>query len=830
MSQSKIGRLLISFIVIGGAVSVGVAQQVQSVKSSQTIQCGERVCQLRLLTAEAVVNNKLARSLAIVLTPNDDSESRVFGIYWIGATSPLPTHRDDTTGNLGNSLINYGDGKVNGEPVVKAFFSEANCASDDPQVIGVQTVTATQGLLDNSRVSVITLSDVATQLNNLGVNVDAAQVEDSSPGNLEFFKNIEKNIGFSKAIRNYVSSLLAAEGRIDQVGNTPSLADEAESLRAKNTDLENKVRKLETEKASFLGTTPIWLSMVMLVLSLGGITFLGLVVDHVIQGRSKKQSWLTKWLLARTDSEASSKLDQKLEKELKELRELASGDGDGSNGASVATEIAPAIQNITDTLQNLTTDVGAIKKNVEGFHGKLDVRMKTNQALQNIWHRLYTSDYTVEQTDQLVKDVCLVIELHNWLRSQCVSGDASISQGAERVRDVATKLKFIRRIHFADFLGEQTLLTDIAESINIRLADDARRLKELSTIENAVRKYTGKDTDTTEVVTKLIEEHIRVQQKLEQYEYPRDLNRAIDAVFNVHQKVTDELRRALPNQEGKMGELVTSLVAEYLKAKPEAERAQGLEVEKSNLRNKLDQAQAELEAGKQLADEIALEFNLNPDRLKGNAQAIAATLKRLKEERESSVYLQLRLGLSSALIAFEKTANTTGSAEQNEVLEALNLQKVKDGIRTLLTQMEECTGEQLWHRALSEGFSEKWLHYLIRADLLLRTYYADRKEFAWLSKVVSFACSAILAALYEFQVEVVEVELLGERPKEIDTESVYSGIRNLQAVRDKVRGKLMNGQTQELVVDVTSFPYFVKGIQENRGRAALANPSAWVQH
>jgi len=155
---------------------------------------------------------------------------------------------------------------------------------------------------------------------------------------------------------------------------------------------------------------------------------------------------------------------------------------------------------------------------------------------------------------------------------------------------------------------------------------------------------------------------------------------------------------------------------------------------------------------------------------------------------------------------------------------------VKDGIRNLLTQMEECTGEQLWHQALSEGFSEKWLHYLIRADLLLRTYYADQKEFRWLSKVVSFACSAILAALHEFQVEVVEVSLLGERPKEMDTESVYSGVRNLQAVRDKVRGKLMNGQTQELVVDVTSFPYFVKGIQENRGRAALANPSAWVQH
>jgi hypothetical protein len=144
--------------------------------------------------------------------------------------------------------------------------------------------------------------------------------------------------------------------------------------------------------------------------------------------------------------------------------------------------------------------------------------------------------------------------------------------------------------------------------------------------------------------------------------------------------------------------------------------------------------------------------------------------------------------------------------------------------------MEECTGEQLWHKGLSEGFSQKWLHYLIRADLLLRTYYADQREFGSLRRAISLACSTILTALHEFQVEVVEVGLLGERPKEMDIEAIHSEIRKLPAVRDKVRWKLTDTHTQELVVDVTSFPYFVKGVRENRGRAALANPSAWVQH
>ena len=812
MSRSKIGRLLISFIVIVVAVHVGVAQQVQSVKSSQPIQCGGKTYQLRLMAADAVVKNISAKSLAIVLTPNDRSESKVFGVYWTEAWNSLPTHRDNTNGK---GVLSYGDGtiKSTGRGVVESFFSDAGCSTDDPQVIQIQRELAAFGSL--------TLRDLAPIL---GLNAD--EVKDSTADN---FTNFPDHIEFAAAIHKYVPKLLAAESQTGDPGGNDRSGDEGERLRKENAELKTRLTNLEAGKGSSLSNAPWWLLIVfafMVVLSLGGITLLGLALYHWIQLKSKKQSRLAVWLLG--DSGASRTQAEILEKRLKELQNPASGDG--SNGTPpVATELAPDIKNIKDTLQGLTSDVGTIKKNVEGFNSKLDVRLKANQALQNIWHRLYTSEYTSEKTDKLVLEVGLVIELYNWLRPHCVSADASTSQVRDQLEQVVNELDSIRRRHFAN-LGERALLPEIAGSINIRLADDARQLEELKIIKNEVRKYTGKDTDASGVVTKLIAEHIEVQRKLEKYEYPRDLNQAIDAVFNVHQKVIDDVKRALPNQEGRMGELVTSLADEYLKAKPEAERAQGLEIEKSNLLTKLDQAQAELEAGKQLAAEIALEFNLNPDRLKGNEQAIAATLNRLRKERESSVYLQLRLGLSSALIAFEKTANTTDSEERNEILEALNLHKVKDGIRNLLTQMEECTGEQLWHQALSEGFSEKWLHYLIRADLLLRTYYADQKEFRWLSKVVSFACSAILAALHEFQVEVVEVSLLGERPKEMDTESVYSGVRNLQAVRDKVRGKLMNGQTQELVVDVTSFPYFVKGIQENRGRAALANPSAWVQH
>src|SRR5215213_1268287 len=843
MSQSHVGdadtplikgmlrKLLVSSMVICSALTMALAQQAQSVKSSQPVKCGEKQFQLRLLMAEALIKDKNAKSLAIVLTPDDASASKVFGVYWIGAKTPLPTHRDDTSGELGDKLFSYGNGKVNKASVVESFFSNAKCSSTDPQVIGIQNVISTQGLLDSSRVTSITLRDVATELSNQGVSVKAEQVEDSTAGSLEFFKNLSDDIGFAEAIRRYLTNLLAAGGRIDDSAGTKlSKDDENELLRAKNIDLENKVKQLETEKSTFFGATPTWLLTVlpiMLVLSLGGITFFGLVLYHFIQRKSQKQSRLAKLLAPQADSEAASaQAVGRVQKELNEFQPHASLSGDGL----ASQEIAPAIKTMKGTLQNLSTDIVEMKRSVDSFNSKLEVRTKVSSALQNLWHRLYPTEYSPDQVDKLVKDVGEVIELHNWLRQRCVESNAPISQTLNHVQYAYGRLDAIRKAYFVNQLRESAFLGEILEKVQTRLARDAEELNEFKVIERAVREYNGKQGHISETVMKLIAEHKGVQSKLEKHDYPADLTKAVDAVVNDYQGVIDQVKRALPNLTGKIRELVTSLAGEYLKVEPEARRAQGLEADKATLQGQLAQAHGELEAGKQLVDEIALEFNFKLDRLKDDEQAITTTLKRLKGERESSVYLQLRLGLSSALIALEKTANANGSEECNDVVQALHLDKVKSGIQNLLGQMEECTGEQLWHKGLSEGFSQKWLHYLIRADLLLRTYYADQREFGFLRQAVSLSCSTILAALYEFQVEVVEVALLGERPKEMDTEAVYPGIRNLPAVRDKVRWKITNAHTQELVVDVTSFPYFVKGVQENRGRAALANPSAWVQH
>jgi hypothetical protein len=188
------------------------------------------------------------------------------------------------------------------------------------------------------------------------------------------------------------------------------------------------------------------------------------------------------------------------------------------------------------------------------------------------------------------------------------------------------------------------------------------------------------------------------------------------------------------------------------------------------------------------------------------------------------------MGLSSALLAMEKAIGTNGAGQDSDLVDALFLNKIKPALRNVLARMEECSGDQLWTNVLYEGFNQQWLHYLIRADLLLRTYYSTCAELSLLRKAVSLACNSILAALYDYHVEIREVELFEKLPPNMDTEPVYPGLRNLPAVMKKVGLMVQNIKAGEVVVDVTSFPVFVNGVQENRGRAAIANPSAWLQH
>lgn len=788
------------------ATSTVPAQQVETIKSTQPITCDSKSYELRLITAEARINEIAARALGIVLSPQDGSESKVFGIYWLNASQPIPTHRDNTNGTLGSKLIAYDRGTVGKDvPVVNSFFAGAGCLPTNSQVTGIQRVIETQSLLDTLGSAPITLKVIVEKLNNQGVNsLNADQIQTAGAGSLEAFKNLKTEVAFARAVRQFRSGLLGTAGRNNgTVGGKPTLEEENRTLQQTIDRLKNQVQQLETKKPSYL-TSPLWLIVVFPItalLSLGGIALLGLASYHVIRKRNSNGNNVTLPPLVSgdppplspgIDSEQKSSETEKVE----ELPVV---------NATPPVETTPPVEGFSEILKPLASNVDELKKSVDS----IDARLKEHALIQSLLEHVYTNEDIAGQREKLVSDV-----------------QASMDQ-----------LDEISKTHFSTQLNGKAPLSEIIQNVKTRLDNDSASVTEFSSIQESVREYLGNDSKISEAVSKLIEEQSKAQEKLQPYHPEKTFSEVIEAVVSNYEEVTRQVRGALPNQnptdteptdkEKEIKDLVTSLAGEYLRVKPNADRAQELETEKGELKELLESANSEVEAGKQLVDEISAQLNFNSEHLGNADHPVTTILDRLKEERASSVHLQLRTGLSSALIALDKAIKA--SEEDKEVVDALYLDKIQHGIQVLLTTMEDCSGEQLWHQALSEGFRENWLHNLIRAELLLRTYYADRRKFNFLRTAVSLACSSILIALHELQVEVVEVRLLEERPREMEVESVYDGIRNLPTVRESVRAKLSNTETKEMVVDVISFPYFVKGVQENRGCAAIANPSAWVQ-
>lgn len=863
------------------AATTIVSQQAETIKIDQPITCDAKEYQVRLVSASALVGTRNASTLAIVLTPADASESKVFGVYWTDPTSPLPTYRDNTDGTLANKLLPYGKGvSKSQEPIVDDFFSTLKCSASDSQVSGIQKIMATQNLLDTLKASPITLQNIVEQLRNYGVAVSPEQIQQASTGNLDLFRDLSDETAFAKAIRQQVSNLFAAEGRSDQVSHKPTTQEEIAKLVAKNKDLEDKVKKADEENSGFFGAAPGWLVVAfpfMSVLSLVGLALSGLAVhsfvrerksagfggvnaalsrlksqneqplslDQIItSARERKQSIENKYgspdknqkgkgrdaSRNRADEWAQAYIDlqgqlEGLPKNVSSRDSFAPPHSTSSPNKSISTTDPEIILKLSE----IATGFNDLKRNVEQVEVNIEQRFEGARALHEIWNRLYSRAYPRQLPENFTRDVGDVIQLYKSLSEHCGKRAESFGDTISAVRHVITELHSIREGYLANSLDENARLEQIVGRIKVKMDQDADSVRELNAIRQLLSTYLGRDVKAKDSVSRLIDEQSTAQQKLQKYHRAADFPRTVDAVVSSYESILRDTDHLLPEQTSSIPDRVGSLAREYRNLKPKADRADELEATSKSLQTQLDVANSELLAGKTLVDEIALELNFKNDSI-NHPGRITTTLNRLRDERTSSPYLQLRMGLSSAMMALEKASSANGSAEHGELMDALFLNNVKKGLNELLSRMEECSGAQLWTDVLYEGFNQQWLHYLLRADLLLRTYYSSRNEFSLLRNAVSLASTSILAALHDFQVEIVEVGLFEELPANMETQPVYPGLRNLPAVMEKVGLMVQNIKAVEVVVDVTSFPVFVKGVQKNRGRAAIANPSAWLQH
>lgn len=940
--------LCLSLWLLCAAAPAAYAQEAQIVESAKPVKCNQKDYKLGLVRVEAFVNSYNAKTLGVVLTPEEGEDGRAFFLYWLDEKSESPSSREDTNGKLGSVPVSYGDGRIGKVPVLKSFLSaEAGCQMDEPQLARLL------GLLDGIKAAPDDLRAAAGVLAGPNGGDAVGQIKSFSSNELSTFHKLNNDPAFYQATRQFMSSLWNTEWKAQDPNRLRALWNaERKALLDVILELGKHSKILEENNASLLGGTSLWLWLVFLItlpLTLMGAVFAGRKAhyhllklrgavgsddgrtleasadakvaqimgilaainggartrhvsinekhsrlsganggsppsaedrDDLLQGimaklklkiSSRDLNWARAIIeegLHKASTAAGScreyaddldKAFSDVQSQLVALRQKVSGDDDELTANAVLEPAPPSPPVDTDgaretgaILSTLATDVAAVKSGMDGLDARLaqldqlvtsvnvvksgverfDTRMlayaAADRGLLTIGLRWYGSNYSGDRTEALIEEVCEAIDLHHLLSRRLGNNAASVAQTKDCLVRTLDCLTSIGSTYFKD-LPAGTAPMRIASEINRKLADDAARVKEFGAIEEALRGYAAREPGTVAAVKKLIEDEKTAREKLSGYHPGLRLVEIADAVVATYSAFALAIKRALPTATGPLITSVTLLADQYQRLKPDAERAQALSIQSEELKQQLSTARAESEAGAKLARVVVLRLNYEAGDTTQDAPAVARVLERFEQEAESGIYLQLRMALSAALTALEKATKTDDSDEQRVVLDALLLDKVKQGVRDLLARMGDYSGEQLWSEGIYDGFDRKWLHYLLRADLLLSSYYAEQREFGPLRKAVSLACSALLAALYEFEVEVVEVGLFGELPRNMETASIQSLIRKLPAVREKIQAKLQNSGTGELTVDVTSFPYLVKGRQENRGCASLANPSAWLQ-
>ena len=193
--QMKALRLLSRLILLCLAMGVterASAQDAQVVSTSLHTTCSRVEYNMVFVSASGRLQNGTAvKSLGLALMPRQKgNEIRVFSFYWLGASSPEPTNRDDTD-NIAGKLQSYKSG------ILAGFFvnEKINC---DFTV----NATTTIGRLMESSKGALNAAQFVAELKkdpSLGVKDDPPK-----EGALEPSGDFADQVAFANAVRKYV--------------------------------------------------------------------------------------------------------------------------------------------------------------------------------------------------------------------------------------------------------------------------------------------------------------------------------------------------------------------------------------------------------------------------------------------------------------------------------------------------------------------------------------------------------------------------------------------------------------------------------------------------
>jgi hypothetical protein len=301
-----------------------------------------------------------------------------------------------------------------------------------------------------------------------------------------------------------------------------------------------------------------------------------------------------------------------------------------------------------------------------------------------------------------------------------------------------------------------------------------------------------------------------------------DLKAATTTVVNQISLAREAIGGVVENASGTIDVMVASLIAQYNANKHLADQTREIQQRADVLQGELVWTQERAGSLSAVASSLSRLLYLSEGgELDGErAAAISGRL-----EKAEFVHYQLRLRLSAALSSLDRATQELTEGGREDALTALRVEQFRPELLSLLDDMENFRGDELWNTRLYKRFASQGLSLLLRAESLGITYFADDPLLSRLIDPLHQAGEALRAAMRSCGVEVTPVNLLSAPPHGARVDDrVDPALGALPEVRSKVLNSL--SQPETFIVDVESFPYRA-GESASGGVVIRAIPAEW---
>lgn len=493
----------------------------------------------------------------------------------------------------------------------------------------------------------------------------------------------------------------------------------------------------------------------------------------------------------------------------------------------------------TLTAREFGERLGSLEENVfgrlEGLEKNVVERLSGNRAqvteLCELWSQ--PGDPPPDGTlDKVLERSWEARSVLDRLRSEFGCSDLTLEESQGRILNVAAGLGELKKTYLSDQKSGLTSLADVLNAVGVRLGEGDTQRTKLQKYESEIREtkdalgiLAGCDEDVFQAARRIADDQKKALHILHDHR-PKNSTRIAETVESLRDRLVaaesqlDGIGKAVnpssPDSARTPVEVVKKLVEELDDARLEAARAAQLEKELSSVKTDAQQ-------GEQLARTILARLNFKAAKPDDDSAPVATTIGKLTNTPPT--HWRLRLGLSAA---HDALAESLGAGARADLAEALSLVDLKERLSTLLEDIQEFSGDDVWRKGIESGFVNGWMHHLLRANLLLRAYFSEARELDLLRGAVEEASVVLKTTMHEYRARVAPVAVFGPRPDGMERVGPDAALLNLPEVRSRIKEVYFaKGKTAEFVVDAKTFSLSSGDRVLSTGCVVLMSPADW---